>query len=167
MATQKQKKIARLLVANATLDKPLNGGEMLAKVGYSKSMQTAKVNDVLESEGVKEEVKAIADRIPDDLLEKVHLEGLQATKLSGTGGMVIGTDSEGGVSQVGHSNLEVPDYAVRHKYLDSGYKLKGAYAPDRNINMNLNVNSINATDPIILQSLQAIQDKLEHESPPE
>lgn len=59
MATEKQKKIAQLIVENATLDKPLNGGQMLAKVGYSESMQTAKVNDVLESEGVKQELEVL------------------------------------------------------------------------------------------------------------
>lgn len=56
MPTFKQKRIAKLIIENATLDKPLNGGQMLAKVGYAKSMHRAKVNDVLESEGVKEEL---------------------------------------------------------------------------------------------------------------
>lgn len=54
MPTIKQKRIAKLIIENATLDKPLNGGQMLAKVGYAKSMHKAKVNDVLESEGVIE-----------------------------------------------------------------------------------------------------------------
>lgn len=54
MATTKQKRVAKLIIENATLDKPLNGGQMLAKVGYAKSMHKAKVNDVLESEGVLE-----------------------------------------------------------------------------------------------------------------
>lgn len=26
---------------------------------------------------------------------------------------------------------EEPDYATRHKYLDSAYKMKGAYAPEK------------------------------------
>lgn len=61
-----------------------------------------------------EEVKrSLADRIPDELLEKTHLEGLEAT-------------DDGFI-----------DYAVRHKYLDSAYKLKGSYAPDKSINVNL------------------------------
>ena len=59
MATQKQKKVARLIVENTVIDKPLNGGQMLAKVGYSKSMQTAKVNDVLDSQGVRDELEIL------------------------------------------------------------------------------------------------------------
>ena len=53
---------------------------------------------------------AIAEALPDELLARVHLEGLEATK--------------GGES-------EEPDYAVRHKYLDSAYKVKGNYAPEK------------------------------------
>ena len=36
---------------------------------------------------------------------------------------------------------EEPDYAVRHKYLDSGYKLKGSYAPEKSQALNLNINA--------------------------
>lgn len=53
MATQKQKKIAKLLIENTTLDKPLNGGEMLEKVGYSEHL-AKQPGRVLESEGVLE-----------------------------------------------------------------------------------------------------------------
>ena len=60
-------------------------------------------------------VKAIADELPDELLLEVHLEGLAATK-------------EG-----------EPDYATRHKYLDSGYKLKGTYAPEKSVSVNIEV----------------------------
>lgn len=67
----------------------------------------------LRSVKIQNAIKSIADRIPDELLEKVHLEGLEAT-------------DEG-----------FPDYSVRHKYLDSAYKLKGIYAPDKSINVNL------------------------------
>lgn len=59
---------------------------------------------------VQEVKKSLAERIPDDLLERVHLEGLVADKMVG-------------------ETLE-PDYAVRHKYLDSAYKIKGAYGED-------------------------------------
>tara|TARA_R110000868_G_scaffold403694_1_gene681192 strand:+ start:143 stop:559 length:417 start_codon:yes stop_codon:yes gene_type:complete len=89
---------------------------------------------------IKEAIQSIADRIPDELLEKTHLEGLEAT---------VGEDK--------------PDYSVRHKYLDSAYKLKGSYAPDKNININMNVKSIDPTDETILNSLKAIQERLENE----
>ena len=44
--------------------------------------------------------------IPDSLLAKVHKEGLAATR---------------------GSKNPTPDYTARHKYLDSGYKLKKRY----------------------------------------
>lgn len=67
-------------------------------------------------------VKALADRIPDDLLEKVHLEGLQATTIKFTpeGEMIQNTD-----------------FFTRHKYLDAAYKLKGSYAPEKSMRLNV------------------------------
>lgn len=52
-------------------------------------------------------INFIQESIPDDLLARVHLEGLDAKKTEGDG--------------------MLPDYAVRHKYLDTAYKLKGLY----------------------------------------
>lgn len=49
---------------------------------------------------------AILEALPDDLLARVHKEGLEATR-----------DDE-------------PDYGVRHKYLDTAYKLKGSYVAE-------------------------------------
>lgn len=77
-----------------------------------------------------EEIKlSLAEKIPDELLMKVHLEGLQASdKVFNSEGEVI---------------LEKPDYAVRHKYLDSGYKLKGSYAAEKQINLNIHAEITN------------------------
>lgn len=63
--------------------------------------------DKLRKPKIQEAIKTIADALPDDELIKVHKEGLQA------------------------SNGDKPDYAVRHKYLDSAYKIKGTYSPDK------------------------------------
>jgi len=73
---------------------------------------------------VQEVKRTIAEQIPDDLLLKVHLEGLTAGKMVG-------------------ETLE-PDYAVRHKYLDTAHKLKGTYAPEKSFNLNLEAS---LTDP--------------------
>lgn len=52
MATIKQKRVAKLIIENATLDKPLNAGQLLEKVRYGKiSKQPSRV---LKSEGVLE-----------------------------------------------------------------------------------------------------------------
>lgn len=70
----------------------------------------------LDKPRIQEAVKSIAESIPDSLLLKVHLEGLEASK------KVVKTDPETGESEeIG----VMPDYATRHKYLDTGYKLKG------------------------------------------
>ncbi|MBI4136850.1 hypothetical protein HY469_02195, partial [Candidatus Roizmanbacteria bacterium] len=57
---------------------------------------------------------------PEKLL-KVHNEGLEATRKINK---IVGRDEEG------HPEYElvgIEDYATRHKYLDSAYKLRGNY----------------------------------------
>lgn len=103
MATAKQKKIARLIIKNAKLDKPLNGGAMLAKVGYSKSMSTAKVNDVLESIGVKEELNKLG--FSEEGAKKVVEE------------IMYDKDT---------------DASARLKATDQVFKVQGSYAPEKN-----------------------------------
>ncbi len=102
MATIKQKRIAKLIIENATLDKPLNGGQMLAKVGYAKSMHKAKVNDVLESEGVKEELEA--NGFTEENAMKVVQEIMLNTKVE-------------------------PN--ARLKATDQVFKVRGTYAPEK------------------------------------
>lgn len=84
-------------------------------------------------------VNAIQEALPDELLATVHLEGLMATKRSGTGGMKIGIGVDGKVNDFGHTEIDEPDYAVRHKYLDSAYKLKGSYSAEKHVNLNIDV----------------------------
>lgn len=59
MATTKQKKLAKVIVANAIVDKPLNSSQMLAKVGYAETVAKHKQKDILESDGVKEELRIL------------------------------------------------------------------------------------------------------------
>lgn len=84
-------------------------------------------------------INAIQEALPDELLAQVHLEGLSATKRSGTGGMKISIGTDGKVNDFGHTDIDEPDYAVRHKYLDSAYKIKGTYAPEKVVNLNVDV----------------------------
>lgn len=69
-------------------------------------------------------IKTIQESLPDDLLAKVHIEGLEATR----NGRI--SDDDWG---------EVPDHSTRHKYLDSAYKLKGLYAPEKSISVNVDI----------------------------
>lgn len=84
-------------------------------------------------------ISALEEALPDELLAKVHREGLEATKRSGVGGMKIGIGTDGKVNDFGHTEIDEPDYAVRHKYLDSAYKLKGSYAAEKHINVSLQI----------------------------
>jgi len=90
---------------------------------------SAIASENLKKPKIIEAIKTLAERIPDELLEKVHLEGLEAGK------KVFKNNNETGEIEM---VSEEPDYAVRHKYLDSAYKLKGIYAPDKSVNLNLN-----------------------------
>ncbi len=77
---------------------------------------------------------AIQEALPDELLARVHLEGLQAT---------IGEDK--------------PDFNVRHRYLDSAYKVKGTYAPDKSINLDIQAS---VTDPKAIELAKEYEEKL-------
>lgn len=127
MSTVKQKRVAKLIIENAKLDIPMTGGQMLEKVGYAKSMTTAKVSDVLESNGVKEELNNLGF-------------------------------SEEGAKKVVESILynEKVDPNARLKASDMVFKVHGSYAPDKSINMNVNVKSVDPTDPKVLEALKAI-----------
>lgn len=56
MSTLKQKKVAKLVVENLTLDKPLTGGQILEKTGYAPGV-IKNPKDILDSAGVLEELK--------------------------------------------------------------------------------------------------------------
>ncbi len=62
----------------------------------------------------------LEETIPDNRLQEVLREGLGATR---TISAVTGSQATGGTVDF----IEVPDYGVRHKYLDTAYKLKGKY----------------------------------------
>ena len=68
---------------------------------------------LLTNDNIKNAIQTLADRIPDDKLHEVLMEGLNA------------------------ENNEKPDYGIRHKYLDTALKLKGAYEPDEQKNINI------------------------------
>jgi hypothetical protein len=72
---------------------------------------------LLTNDNIKNAIQTLADRIPDDKLHEVMMEGLEAGKIT-----------EKGID---------PDYAVRHKYLDTALKMKGAYETDENKSINI------------------------------
>lgn len=54
MPTNKQRKLAKLIVENSTLDKPMNRADMLVSVGYSENTAIGKPKEIFDGEGVHE-----------------------------------------------------------------------------------------------------------------
>lgn len=134
MPTIKQKKAFKEVLKGSTLTKAMT------TAGYADT--TASTTGKLTStEGWKE---LMEKHLPDSELARVHKEGLNASDKIIRDGEVI---------------LEKPDYAVRHKYLDSAYKLKGSYAPEKTQALNLNIKG----DIKDFNELDAIRIKYEEE----
>lgn len=103
MATLKQRKALANLAENG-------GNKYRAMLDAGYSHETAKSPQKLtKSKGFNE---LLEEYLPDELLQKVHLEGLMADKHMGEAGTV-------------------EDHPTRHKFLDTAYKLKGAYAAEK------------------------------------
>lgn len=114
---------------------------------YTDGYARVKGSDLLTnpniSTAITEVKRSIAEQIPDELLVKVHLEGLNASK-------TIKAIGEG-------EDIVEPDYAVRHKYLDTAHKLKGTYAPEKSINLNMEAN---ITDPKARELAEKYEEEL-------
>lgn len=99
-ATTKQKKAVQGIVEGKT------AGTAMREAGYSEAMAN-NPQKLTTSKGFAELMDSY---FPDDELLQAHKEGLQATKLV--------------------NGVEVPDYATRHRYLKTMYKLKRKYEPE-------------------------------------
>lgn len=84
-------------------------------------------------------VKALEEALPDDLLSQIHLEGLFATREI--------WKNNNATKRVEHVADEA-DFAIRAKYLDMAYKIKGHYAPEKKLNVNVEVQE---TDPRVIE----------------
>lgn len=96
------------------------GGENLANLSIDK---------VMEAQGLTDEF----------LIEKLN-EGLQATKVISANIVQIKSDDPTVKQKEAHSKtqdfVDVEDYAVRHKYLETALKLKNKF-PDSKANVNV------------------------------
>lgn len=116
MATERQKKAIKLVVENRG-----NVSKSMRQAGYTD--KTAKnPKNLTESDAWKE---IMEKALPDKLLSKVHKEGLSATRKEQK---IVGRDDEG---KVEYDLVDVEDYSTRHRYLESAYKLKGKFAPEK------------------------------------
>lgn len=109
MATTKQKRVAKLIIENTKLDKPLTGGEIVESSGYGVSMKK-NAFVVLESEGVKEELEA------NGFTEENAMHVVQEIML----------------------NTKVEPNA-RLKATDQVFKVRGTYAPEKHASVALNI----------------------------
>lgn len=66
---------------------------------------------------------ALEEALPTETLYEIHREGLFASKPY--------------YNEAGDKIAEDADYNIRHKYLDTAYKLKGSYAPDKSVTLHV------------------------------
>jgi hypothetical protein len=118
----------------------------MREVGYSKHSCT-KPTELTKSEGWAE---LMAEYLPDNKLINVHMEGLDATRTI-SANVTIKSDDPTVRNKSANGRdvdfIDVPDFAVRHKYLETAYKLKGKL-----------------TDAVVDQRTQIIQIELTDET---
>lgn len=108
MATLRQKKVAKLIVDNMDLPNPLNKGELLEKVRYSKGIQQ-QPSRVIESKGVTDEL-ALLGFTPEA--------------------------AKSVVSEIMNNGDVEPN--ARLKAADMTFKVHGSYAPEKSLTVNIN-----------------------------
>lgn len=134
MPTIKQKRVAKLIIENSDLVKPLTDIEILKRSNYSISTSETKSTRIIGSEGVQQ---ALAESGFTEENAKKVVESIMLN--------------------------EETDPSARLKATDQVFKVHGSYAPDKNININMDVQTIDPTDPEILNALKVIQEKQENE----
>jgi len=115
MPTVKQKRVAKLIIENVKLDKPMTGGEIVESSGYGVSMKK-NPQVVLESDGVKEVLNDYG--FNEDNAKRV-------------------------VSEIMLNKKEKSD--VRLKATDQVFKVHKSYGSDGNGNKTLIINIIPET----------------------
>lgn len=107
MPTIKQKQVFEKVVKGSTISGAMK------EVGYASST-SKRTNKITKSDGWLELLKK---HIPDSKLAKVLDDGLEAFRIS---------------SSLTEPDRVVPDFAVRHKYLETGLKLKNKFPKELN-----------------------------------
>lgn len=111
MATIRQKKLAKKIVKNLSIEKPLNKLELVASVGYSKMSAEKKATEIIESKGVKKELE------------------------------ILGFTSENAKSVVSELlNNPYEESAIRLNAAKEVFKVFGDYAAEKTLSLNVNSN---------------------------
>lgn len=122
MATLRQRRVAKLIIENATLDNPKTGGEIVESSGYGVSMKK-NPQVILNSDGVKEVLEESG--FTEDNAKMVVTEILLNKKVK-------------------------PD--TRINAAKEVFKVQGSYAPEKSVNLNIEVpigKQKTATDAIV------------------
>lgn len=107
MSTVRQRRLAKVIIENSTLDKPLNGGQMVEKVGYAKSLVDYP-KKVIDTEGVHEALEEYGFTIENAKMV---------------------------VSEI-MLNSDI-DPSARLKATDQVFKVKDGYAATKSVNINI------------------------------
>ncbi len=109
-----------------------NGTQSALKNYDTKDYKTASViaTENLDKPSIR---SAIDEALSDELLAKVHKEGLEANKV------ISANITYGDADEKTNDFIEIPDHATRAKFLDMGYKVKGRYAAEKHVTLNIAV----------------------------
>lgn len=140
MPTKKKRRLSkkqRGFVKDYTLTE--NGTQSALKNYDTTDYQTAAsiANENLNKpeiiEAISETKRKLFESVPRELPEKVLIEGLEANRV------ISATITYGDADEKTNDFIEVPDHAVRHKFLDTYVKLTGEYAAEKHVTLNLDV----------------------------
>lgn len=115
MSTEKQKGLAKAIVINAKNKNPKNAGELLESAGYDETTAKASPGRTIKQKGVQKELKKL---------------GFTEQKAKEVVAQILG---DSGV-----------DPSARLKAADIVFKVNGSYAPEKSLNVNVNINPENA-----------------------
>lgn len=115
MVTDKQRKLANAIVENLNADEPLNGAELLEAAGYSEATAEGNPGRTIEQKGVQYELRR------------------------------LGFDADNAKRVVGEIlNKEDAEDRDRLKAAEQVFKVTGAYAPEKSVTVNLELEADSA-----------------------
>ena len=151
---KKKKKEFKLSLRERRLIKNLQNptckslSEAMRNAGYAESTIRDHPGRIVGNSRVNEAIKDIMDRqgITDDRLVTVLSEGLQAKKVisamvmkSSPNGIADEEDGMKDADGLTKDFVEVDDFMARHKYLETGLKLRGHLQKEGKLDVNLTV----------------------------
>ena len=116
MATENQKRAFEKTLKTTENGEKIKLGKIMVESGYSELTSAKPTQNLINTKGWQE---LMEEHLPDKELVRVHEEGLNAIK---TDRLYVGVGKNKELQLVNE-----PDFATRHKYLETAYKIKGKY----------------------------------------